>query len=60
MSEPEPTVTYTVRELIERIDGRVEKLERSAARQATVRLSVALSLLSGPGAAFLTWWLTTR
>jgi hypothetical protein len=56
----EPTVTYTVREVIDRIDKRVEKLEKSAARQATVRLSVALSLLSGPGAALLTWWLTRR
>ena len=54
----EPTVTYTVRELIERIDSRVEQLEKSAARQVTVRWSVLLSIVSGPGAAILTWVLT--
>ena len=57
MTEPaEPTVTYTVRELVERIDTRVEALEKSAARQTTVRVAVALSLISGPGAVLLTHW----
>ena len=55
--EPEPTVVYTVRELIERIDERVETLEKSAARQVTVRWAVALSLISGPGAVLLTHWI---
>ena len=54
----EPTVVYTVRELIERIDERVETLERSAARQATVRWAVLLSVVSGPGASLLTFLLT--
>ena len=60
MSEPEPTVTYTVREVIDRIDARLEQLEKSAARQTTVRWAVLLSVISGPGAALLTWALTRR
>ena len=51
---------WTVKEVVDRIERRVEALEKSAARQATVRLSVFLSLVSGPGAAILTWWLTRR
>ena len=58
VSEEEPTVVYTVRELIERIDMRVDRLEKSAARQVTVRWSVLLSVVSGPGAALLTFLLT--
>jgi hypothetical protein len=54
----EPVVTYTVREMLEHIEARLEVLERSAARQATVRWSVLLSVTSGPGAALLTWLLT--
>ena len=51
-------MTYTVRELIERIDGRVEKLERSAARQATVRLAVGLASIGPLVSSLATWWLT--
>ena len=54
----EPTVTYTVKEVLGQIEDRLEKLEKSAARQATVRWSVFLSVVSGPGAAILTWVLT--
>lgn len=59
MSEPrEAEVVYSLREVVDRIEGRIEKLEQSAARQATVRWSVLLSVVSGPGAAILTWVLT--
>lgn len=54
----EPTVTFTVREMLEHIEARLSALEKSAARQATVRLSVLLSLTTGPGAALLTYLLT--
>lgn len=60
MSEPGATVTYTIREVVDRIDTRLEKLENSAARQTTVRWAVLLSVISGPGAALLTWALTHR
>ncbi len=54
----EPVVPYTVKELLAKIELRLEALENSAARQATVRWSVLLSVVSGPGAAILTWALT--
>jgi hypothetical protein len=53
-----PVVGFTVKELLAKIEARLETLERSAARQATVRWSVLLSVTSGPGAALLTWILT--
>ena len=40
------------------LDLRVQKLELNQASQVAVRWAVALSLLSGPGSAFLTWLLT--
>lgn len=55
-----PIVTYSLREVLDRIEDRIEALEKSAARQATVKLSVLLSVISGPGAAYLTWMLTSR
>jgi hypothetical protein len=62
-----PTVTYTLREVVDRIedkvdkvDERVEHLELKAASQVAVRWSVVLSLVSGPGAALLTYVLTRR
>ena len=56
----EPVVTYTVREVLGHIEERLTRLEQSAARQATVRWSVLLSVVSGPGAAILTWLLTHK
>ena len=56
----EPGVTYSLREVVDRIEHRIEALERSAARQATVRWSILLSVVSGPGAALLTWLLTAK
>lgn len=40
------------------LELRVQRLELSQASQLAVRLAVALSLLSGPGSALLTWFLT--
>jgi hypothetical protein len=51
----EPTVTYTVKEMLQHIEDRVELLERSAARQTTVRWAVLLAAVSGPGSVLLTW-----
>jgi hypothetical protein len=40
------------------LELRVQKLELNQASQLAVRWAVALSLLSGPGSAWLTWLLT--
>ena len=57
MSEPEPVVKFTLREMFEKINSRLDTLERSAARQTTVRWAVALSLISGPGSVLLAHWI---
>ena len=86
----EPAVSYPIRDILQRMEGkidklgdqfreleldgsktardalaeghalelRVQKLELNQASQVAVRWAVALSLLSGPGSAFLTWLLT--
>jgi hypothetical protein len=88
----EPTVSYPIREILQRVEGkiddlgkqmrefevdgsktardalseghllelRVQKLELSQASQLAVRWSFILAVVSGPGSAYLTWFLTRR